>query len=116
MADPRSSVRNPSTGDLSPPPKADNGAPDPDAHTRGEPDRARDPRADTHRNVNGRSAPRQPQERDESSDSGTGAPSEIMQKAHDDVVGGRTGTDKGEATEEVYRRTLRDKTPGRERD
>ena len=116
MTGSRSSVRTPSTGDVAPPPKPDDRAADPDALARGEPDRARHPRADTHRNVKGRSAPRGPHERDESSDSGTGAPSELMKQAHDDVVSGKTGTDKGEVTEEIYRRTLRDETPGAERD
>ena len=98
-----------------PPAPGDRGA-DANAGTKPAPDRARDRRSDTHRSVDGRSAPREPHERDESADSGTGAPSEVMQKAHDDVVSGRTGTDKGEATEEVYGRTLRDRTPGKERD
>jgi hypothetical protein len=116
MTGSRSSVRTPSTGDVAPPPEADDRGAVPDALAKQEPHRARDPRADTHRNVKGRSAPRGPHERDESSDSGTGAPSELMKQAHDDVVSGKTGTDKGEVTEEVYRRTLRDETPGAERD
>ena len=110
------SVRTPSTGDSAAPPEADDRARDSDALASGEADGARDPRADTHRSVNGRRAPREPHERDESADSGTGAPSDLVQRAHDDVVAGRTGTDKGEATDEVYRRTLRDRTPGKERD
>jgi len=61
-------------------------------------------------------APRMPHERDESSDSGVGAPSELMRRAHDDAVGGKGATDKGEATDAVYRRNLRDRTPGTERD
>jgi len=109
-------VRTPSTGDSAAPPDAADQAKDPDALEPGTADRARDPRAGTHRNVKGQTAPRAPHERDESSDSGTGAPSDVMRKGHDDVVSGKTGTDKGEATEDVYRRTLRDKTPGAERD
>ena len=57
-----------------------------------------------------------PHERDESSDSGTGAPSDVMRRAHDDVESGKSATDKGEATDEVYRRALRERTPGAERD
>jgi hypothetical protein len=116
MTKKQGSVRSPSTGDFATPPEADDRVPDPDALARGEADGARHPRAGTHSSVKGRRAPRQPHERDESSDSGTGAPSEIVRKGHDDVVAGRTGTDKGEATDEVYRRTLRDRTPGKERD
>jgi hypothetical protein len=108
-------LRNPSTGDSAQTTEGGR-TPDPDDPGPGGQDRARDPRADTRRNVNGESAPRMPHERDESSDSGTGAPSEVVQKGHDDVVSGRTGTDKGEATDAVYERTLRDKTPGSERD
>jgi hypothetical protein len=108
-------LRNPSTGDSAQ--TTDGGrTPDPDASRSGGQDRARDPRADTRANVNGESAPRAPHERDESSDSGTGVPSDVVRKGHDDVVAGRTGTDKGEATDALYRRTLRDKTPGSERD
>jgi hypothetical protein len=39
-----------------------------------------------------------------------------MRRAHDDAASGRSGTDKGEATDAVYRRNLRDDTPGSERD
>ena len=109
-------MRNPSTGDFAAPPEAAHPAPDPDAPEPGAADAAREPRADARSNVKGQSAPRAPHERDESSDSGAGAPSDVMRKGHDDVVSGKTGTDKGEATDEVYRRTLRDKTPGAERD
>ena len=109
-------MRKPSTGDSAPPtPRAD---PTPDAKERtpGEAARRRDSRAETRAAVEGRPAPRAPHERDESSDSGTGPPSERMKKGHDDVVSGKTGTDKGEATDAVYRRSLRGKTPGAERD
>ena len=76
----------------------------------------RNRRAGTHANVGGERAPRLPHERDESSDSGTGAPTEVIRRAHDDVVSGRSPTDKGETTDEVYRRSLRKRTPGSERD
>jgi len=39
-----------------------------------------------------------------------------MRRARDDVESGKSPTDKGEATDEVYRRSLRDRTPGAERD
>jgi len=38
-------------------------------------------------------APRQPNERDESSDSQSGAPRDVMRQAHDDVTGGQVDTD-----------------------
>ena len=104
---------NPSTGD----PAAPSKRADPTSE-RAKPGEAgrRDSRAETRAAVDGRPAPRAPHERDESSDSGTGAPSELMKKGHDDAVSGKTGTDKGEATDAVYRRSLRGKTPGTERD
>ena len=86
------------------------------AESRREADTPQQPRSKTVPNVAGRPAPRLPHERDESSDSGVGAPSDLMQRAHDDAESGKTGTDKGEATEAVYRRNLRDATPGSERD
>jgi hypothetical protein len=109
-------VRNPSTGDPAAPPEAADARSGRDAPKRGDAERRRGSRAETRANVEGRTAPRAPHERDESSDSGTGAPSDLMKKGHDDVVGGKTGTDKGEATDAVYRRSLRGKTPGPERD
>lgn len=72
-------------------------------------------RAKTHPNVDGRPAPRQPHERDESSDSGTGEPSEVMRRAHDDVTSGKRPTDKGEGTDAAYEK-MRSDTPGAERD
>jgi hypothetical protein len=104
-------VRTPSTGDAAQTPGAVPDDPGP-----GGADRAGDPRADTHADVRGESAPRMPHERDESSDSGTGAPSDVGRRAHDDVESGKSGTDKGEATDAVYRRSLRSRTPGAERD
>lgn len=100
-------MRTPSTGNFSPPESAD----EPIAK-----DKARTNRAKTVPDVAGRPAPRMPHERDESSDSGTGAPSEVMRRAHDDVESGKRGTDKGEATDAAYNSGLRGKTPGRERD
>jgi len=79
-------------------------------------DSAADPalarRSATHANVKGETAPRLPHERDESSDSGTAAPpNPLMQKAGEDAASGRPSTDRGEVTDELYQRTLRD--PGR---
>ena len=100
-------MRTPSTGNFSPPDSAQEPA---DAN---KPDEAR---GKTLPNVAGRPAPRLPHERDESSDSGVGAPSNVMRRAHDDAVSGKRSTDKGEATDAVYERNLRDSTPGSERD
>ena len=108
-------MRNPSSGDRAAPSGSADSASDRAATKRGGAG-PRDSRAETRAAVEGEAAPRAPHERDESSDSGTGAPSEIMKKGHDDVVSGKTGTDKGEATDAVYRRSLRGKTPGKERD
>jgi len=100
-------VRSPSTGNFTPPDQSRNPAPtDTPQHARGQ----------TAPNVAGRPAPRLPHERDESSDSGVGAPSDLMRQAHDDATSDKTGTDKGEATDAVYQRNLRDDTPGSERD
>ena len=100
-------MRTPSTGNFSPPDGNDEPV---------DTDEPRGGRGKTLPNVGGRPAPRLPHERDESSDSGTGAPSDVMRRAHDDAVSGKSGSDKGEATDVVYRRNLRDKTPGSERD
>ena len=56
----------------------------------------------THAVVKGEVAPRLPHERDESSDSGTGEPSELMQKAADDVRKGRTDEPRGPETQRHY--------------
>jgi hypothetical protein len=56
---------------------------------------------------NERRADQQPHERDESSASQQGAPSDLMQKAHDDVERGVTDTSRAEATDATYRRELR---------
>lgn len=100
-------MRTPSTGDASPPDDAR------EPNGRGKPPHAR---GRTSATVQGQSAPRLPHERDESSDSGTRAPSEVMRRAHDDVASGKTSTDKSEGTDSVYRRNLRSPTPGSERD
>ena len=100
-------MRTPSTGNFSPPDSAKEPV---------DSDKPEASRGKTLPNVAGRPAPRLPHERDESSDSGVGAPSDVMKRAHDDAVSGKRGTDKGEATEAVYERHLRDGTPGSERD
>ena len=100
-------MATPSTGNAAPPGSA------PEPTDTSAPERGR---GKTAANVAGQAAPRLPHERDESADSGVGAPSELMRRAHDDAASGKVGTDKGEATDAVYRRTLRDRTPGRERD
>ncbi|MBV9889529.1 MAG: hypothetical protein JO090_01410 [Rhizobacter sp.] len=110
MAGKNEDPREPSTGDARQAPHAV-----PDDVPSGI-DRDRDTRAETRRVVNGEPAPRLPHERDESSDSGTAAPSDVMERAHDDAESGKAPTDKSEATDEVYRRSLRDRTPGAERD
>lgn len=58
--------------------------------------------AATHAVVEGEVAPRLPHERDESSDSGTGEPSEVMQKAADDVRGGQTDEPRGPGAQQHY--------------
>ncbi len=100
-------MRTPSNGNA-PPPDGANETPKPDT--------PRDAGAATAPNVDGRPSPRLPHERDESSDSGAGAPSEVMRRAHDDVASGKRGTDKGDATDAVYERNFRGRTPGHERD
>lgn len=70
----------------------------------------------THVALAGATAPRLPHERDESSDSGQGAPSELMKQAGRDAESDKQPTDRSEASDEVYRRTLRDTPPGKERD
>ena len=101
-------MRTPSTGNASPPDRGQASV---------ETDKPRPSRGKTSPSVAGRLAPRLPHERDESSDSGgVGAPSDLMRRAHDDAASGKTVTDKSEATDAVYRRNLRGRTPGSERD
>ena len=57
-------------------------------------------------------SPKQPHERDESSESQQRPPDERMQQAHDDVAGGRTDTSRGEATDRTYARNLRSEPQG----
>jgi hypothetical protein len=70
----------------------------------------------THANVKGETAPRLPHERDESADTEQGAQSELLRRAQKDVEAGMQPTDRSDATDEVYRRNLRDRPPGNERD
>ncbi len=56
----------------------------------------------THAVVDGEVAPRLPHERDESSDSGTGAPTERMRRAAQDVNDGHADVPRGPATQEHY--------------
>jgi len=93
-----------------------NAAPPDDGQKPAETDSSRVARGKPSSTVATRPAPRLPHERDESADSGAGAPSDLMRRAHDDAVSGKTETDKGEATDAVYRRNLRSRTPGSERD
>ena len=55
----------------------------------------------------GERSPRLPNEHDESSDSGTGAPRDVMRRAKEDLDSGKQPTDRGEATDAAYRRQKR---------
>ena len=67
----------------------------------------------TRANVKGETAPRLPHEHDESSDSGSAAPPDpLMRQAGKDAASGRPSTDRGEVTDELYQRTLRDQGRG----
>ena len=59
-------------------------------------------RSATHAVVDGEVAPRLPHERDESSDSGTREPSQLMHKAADDLKNGQTDVPKGPETQRRY--------------
>jgi hypothetical protein len=65
--------------------------------------------------VKGEPAPRLPHEHDESSDSGTGEPTERMERAADDVRRGRTDDPRGPETQRHYsdltRKAQKDVTP-----
>lgn len=52
----------------------------------------------------GKKVPRLPHELDESSDSGTGAPRDVMRQAKKDVDSGKQATDRSEATDAAYRK------------
>ena len=55
----------------------------------------------------GEKAPRLPHERDESSDSGTGAPRDVIRQAKKDVDSGKQATDRSEATDAAYEKQKR---------
>ena len=57
--------------------------------------------------------PRQPHERDESPDSQTSEPHDVIKQAHEDVTGGQVDTDCRNATVEIVERnaTKRRRTP-----
>ena len=59
-------------------------------------------RSATHAVVKGEVAPRLPYERDESSDSGTGEPTEIMRQAGEDMENGHSDPPRGPATQQRY--------------
>ena len=69
------------------------------------------PTGETHSATEGERSPRLPHERDESSDSGQSEPRDVIRQAHDDIESGKRETDRGEVTDEVYRKTLKD--PGK---
>jgi hypothetical protein len=60
--------------------------------------------AKTRSAVDGEEAPRQAHERDESSDSGTTAPRDVMRQAEADLASGKQQTDRGEATDAAYQK------------
>jgi hypothetical protein len=98
VACPRPSMKSPSTADSREP----SGLP---VDSATDPTLAR--RSSTHANVKGETAPRLPHERDESSDSGTAAPDPLMRQAAEDIESGKRPTDRSEATDALYGRTLR---------
>jgi hypothetical protein len=67
-------------------------------------------RSSTHSAVKGEVSPRLPHERDESSDSGIRPPDPLIEQAQKDVENGLENTDRSEATDDVYNRTLRGHT------
>jgi len=88
---------------------------DPSKNTTGVPSGQGAPTSTTRTDSYGESSPRMPHERDESSDSGTGAPSDLMHIAHDDAESDKSATDKSEGTDATYDK-LRSRVPGKERD
>jgi hypothetical protein len=60
-----------------------------------------------------KATPRQPNERDESPDSQTSEPRDVIKQAHEDVTGGQVDTDCRNATVEIVERneTKRRRTP-----
>jgi hypothetical protein len=65
----------------------------------------------THSAVKGQPAPRLPHERDESSDSGTREPSELMKKAAQDVERGQADPPRGPQTQEHYSHLTQESRP-----
>lgn len=65
-------------------------------------------RSATHADVKGEVSPRLPHEHDESSSSVSAVPDPRVQQAAADVQSGKTPTDRGEVTDALYARTLRD--------
>lgn len=68
----------------------------------------------THSVVKGQVAPRLPHERDESSDSGTGAPTAVMHKAAQDAASGQTDHPRGPQSQQHYStltQDTRERTP-----
>ena len=61
-------------------------------------------RGKTRAAVDGEASPRLPHERDESSDSATGPPREVMERAGDDVAAGRVDTTRGAEADAAYRK------------
>ncbi len=55
----------------------------------------------------GEKSPRLPHERDESSDSGTSEPRDVIRQAKADLDSGKQATDRGEATDAAYQRQKR---------
>ena len=60
--------------------------------------------ATTRTTSEGEPVPRLPHERDESSDSGTSEPRDVMRQAKEDLDSGKVQTDRGEATDAAYQR------------
>lgn len=65
----------------------------------------------THAAVKGEASPRLPHERDESSDSGTVAPSQVMHKAADDVEEGRVDAPRGPSSQQRYSELTEEAAP-----
>jgi hypothetical protein len=99
-------MKVPSTGNFQPPSEGSPAAEDPGRSAR---------KSRTQASVDGAPSPRLPHERDESSDSGTGSPSDVMHIAHDDAESDKRATDKSLETNAAYD-SLRSRVPGKERD
>lgn len=57
--------------------------------------------------IDGKRAPRLPHERDESSDSASGPPRDVVRQAGEDIENGLVDTDRGPVTDAVYRKSLK---------